>query len=123
MDYQELDFACTIRQTNPMSGDLRTGEATIIYYPETGDIDINTDAEFSEFWDTKGDFQAWIELPAQYLHIEDFELNLEPVDSELSDFYIVENAEYERFKKFLLFEKLDAKGENKSDSISNKSKI
>lgn len=123
MDYQELEVSCKIRQTNPISGDLRTGSAKLIYYPETGEIDINTEEEFSEFWDTRGDFEAWIELPEEYSHINDFEFKLEPVDSELSDFYIVDDKEYKRFKSWLLFEKLDNKVDNKIAINTSKNKI
>lgn len=122
MSYQEIDFVCLIIQKSQISGDIRTGKAKLIQYKKTGEIEIETNEEFSPFYDTRGFFTAYIELPEQYSHIQDFELVLD-TDSELSEFRIFHNHEYQRLQNFLLFEKLDAKVKNKSDTIPNKLKI
>lgn len=121
MSFQEINFVATIIQKNQVSGDIRTGIAKLVQHKKTGDIEVETEEEFFPFRQTKGFFTVCIELPQDYLHIQDFELELK-TNSQLNKFKIIHDQEYQRLKSFLLFEKLDNNIENKS-SIKSKNKI
>lgn len=119
LGYKQIKADCTIVQKNPISDDIRTGMADL--YTNGRDIVVETEHEFSSFHDTKGNFTLEIEFDRN-LELSNFTLQL-TLETEFTDFYIVEDMHYNNLQALLRYVEFDDKIEHKQEDSKRKLKI